>query len=49
MDIDKWLDRVLKDIKSTDPKALIEKLEKYGLVEKEKFIENNVNEQKKIK
>jgi len=39
MDIDKWLDRVLKDIKSTDPKALIEKLEKYGLVEKEILLE----------
>ena len=39
MDIDKWLDRVLKDIKSTDPKALIEKLEKYELVEKEILLE----------
>ncbi|EPP7233588.1 hypothetical protein ACTOJ1_000493 [Shigella flexneri] len=40
MDIDKWLDKALKDIKGTDPKVIIEKLEKYGLVEKEKFIEN---------
>lgn len=39
MDIDKWLDKVLKDIKSADPKTLIEKLEKYGLVEKEILLE----------
>lgn len=41
MDIDKWLDKALKDIKSADPKALIEKLEKYGLVEKETVVKKN--------
>lgn len=46
MDIDKWLDKALKDIKGADPKVIIEKLEKYGLVEKEKFIEKKFIEQK---
>lgn len=44
MDIDKWLDKTLKDIKNADPKALIEKLEKYGLVEKEVIVKKTDND-----